>query len=463
MHIFPPQVCIDDDAGFTSDNDIFNRKPFANQLTNLIRSADDQLVIGLDAPWGEGKTTFVKQWRCLLRKEYNIDSIYLDSFSSDYYSDPLVALSSSIYDFIKYKISDGDDKERWESRKKILLKNCKTWGKAILRAGIKTGVRAITAGAVSCCDVELIKESIEGAAGEIEGKVVEIFEEENMYNMAIEKFRADLTEFAANISRAEEGKRTPLIIFIDELDRCRPDYALDMIEKIKHIFSVPGLVFVLVYYGSQIEQQIQCRYGLNIDAHGYLAKFINLRVILPKNIECDAFNLADNDVFKYTQRIIKNMKLTSEVNDVFERDDIQKIFSIHASMSQFSLRDVERIMTYIVIFYSLLQNGNYSESTIVIILAMVRHLSPKLYSSIAIKEAKWADIEHVIFPRQVISQHASIQNIQERIAKMWKFFLNEEDNEYTKYFNGISFRYNMDRHEVIPYHVRKMSQVELPA
>jgi tRNA A37 threonylcarbamoyladenosine biosynthesis protein TsaE len=74
MKLTVPALLIKDGEGFTREKDIFNRKPFAEELTKLVTNTDDELVIALDAKWGEGKTTFVKMWQGLL-EESGIHSI----------------------------------------------------------------------------------------------------------------------------------------------------------------------------------------------------------------------------------------------------------------------------------------------------------------------------------------------------------------------------------------------------
>lgn len=78
---------------------------------------------------------------------------------------------------------------------------------------------------------------------------------------AMRDFRKTLEDFA---------KKSPLIIVIDELDRCRPDYALSVLEIIKHFFSLPGIHFVFGVNLEALENSVRCRYGPGIDAHGYL-------------------------------------------------------------------------------------------------------------------------------------------------------------------------------------------------
>jgi hypothetical protein len=74
----------------------------------------------------------------------------------------------------------------------------------------------------------------------------------------------------------------PIVIFIDELDRCKPDFAVRLIERIKHFFDVPNIVFVLLINSKQLESAIKGVYGINTNASEYLGKFINFTFQLPK-------------------------------------------------------------------------------------------------------------------------------------------------------------------------------------
>ena len=80
---------------------------------------------------------------------------------------------------------------------------------------------------------------------------------------------------------ADSNNPFPFVIIVDELDRCRPDFALSVLERIKHLFSVKNVVFVLSMKKVQLEKSICHIYG-NIDAAEYLQKFINCEITLPK-------------------------------------------------------------------------------------------------------------------------------------------------------------------------------------
>lgn len=69
--------------------------------------------------------------------------------------------------------------------------------------------------------------------------------------------------------------QAPIIIIVDELDRCRPTYAIKLLEEIKHLFDVPGLVFVFGLFEQQLARSISGAYGPNFDGSTYLRRFIN--------------------------------------------------------------------------------------------------------------------------------------------------------------------------------------------
>jgi hypothetical protein len=78
----------------------------------------------------------------------------------------------------------------------------------------------------------------------------------------------------------KESKR-PVFIFIDELDRCRPDYAVTYLETIKHLFDTEGLIFILAVDMNQLECSTRVLYG-DLDFSEYFRKFCHRVVKLPE-------------------------------------------------------------------------------------------------------------------------------------------------------------------------------------
>ena len=77
----------------------------------------------------------------------------------------------------------------------------------------------------------------------------------------------------------ERGDR--LIIFVDELDRCKPIYAVRLLERIKHYFDNERITFVFSINTNELQHTIKRYYGENFDACRYLDRFFDLRMSLP--------------------------------------------------------------------------------------------------------------------------------------------------------------------------------------
>ena len=138
MKLTIPPLQISETAGFTPQFDIFNRKPYGEKLFQLIKNTQDSLVLALDAPWGEGKTTFIKMWRGYLHQQ-EVRSIHFDAFENDYQQEPFLAISSQIYNLIDKK--DETTQEKYKTKAVAAMK-------VIGRAGLRIGMRALTAGIV---------------------------------------------------------------------------------------------------------------------------------------------------------------------------------------------------------------------------------------------------------------------------------------------------------------------------
>jgi hypothetical protein len=82
----------------------------------------------------------------------------------------------------------------------------------------------------------------------------------------------------AVVDLLKDGEQVaPIVIIIDELDRCRPTYAIKLLEEIKHLFDVPGLVFVFGMHGDQLAHSVKAAYGQQFEATSYLSRFIGRR------------------------------------------------------------------------------------------------------------------------------------------------------------------------------------------
>ena len=91
----------------------------------------------------------------------------------------------------------------------------------------------------------------------------------------VDKFKSALADVVA-------GSQGPFIVLIDELDRCLPDYAMELLNVTRHLFDVPGVVIVLGVNRSELGHRVQQVYGERCDADAYLRRFVDLPIELPR-------------------------------------------------------------------------------------------------------------------------------------------------------------------------------------
>ncbi|WP_024480414.1 KAP family P-loop NTPase fold protein [Cellulophaga baltica] len=256
-----------------------DRQKYSGVLTNIINSYTYGFVLALNNKWGTGKTTFVKMWEQDL-KNNGFQTLYFNAWENDFENNPLTALMG--------ELKTLTTKETEPAFKKTLKK----------ASTLTKHIAPIIAKAIAdrYIDTEGVKEAIIGVTKGLS----DVFENEvNEYQKkkkSISDFRQSLSEFIASTN---EGK--PLIFIVDELDRCRPNYAVSILEQIKHFFSIPNIVFILSIDKEQLGNAVKGVYGSDdIDADEYLRRFIDLEYSIPEP-EVDVFYKYLYDYFQFDQ------------------------------------------------------------------------------------------------------------------------------------------------------------------
>lgn len=299
---------IPDDNPF--ENDKLNREVVADNLEKIIAATNGSLVLSIDAGWGNGKTTFINMWRKKLDKTNAYKTLYFNAWENDDCEDPLLALIGEI------------EEELISNQEEIYVTKIKETGKKLLKKAVPTLIKIFTNNALDIEGLDLDDSNkqhiIEGA-----GKLGE-FENYKQQKMSKANFKEALAEYQKN-----EGRK--VIFFIDELDRCRPTFAIETLEKIKHLFNIDNFVFVLALDKRQLSHSIKTLYGQDMDSVGYLRRFIDLEFMLP-----------EPNRITYTDVLLEKYQLRNTNTNYFER-------YLKAAIEGYnlSLRDIEKL------FYSL--------------------------------------------------------------------------------------------------------------
>lgn len=303
--------------------DVLERRALADSLTRYIDRLRAGAVLAIDAPWGEGKTWFGKNWAKKLKDE-GYRTAYIDAFEQDYVEDPFMLLASEL-------ISMVEDKTKAKTQ---LTKKAAGVAKATLSIVTKVGMglatKHILAGVDLGDEIEKATADISDEAAQLTSRFIEeSFTKYEQNKQTIVSFKEELKKYALS-------QEKPIVIFIDELDRCKPSFAVGLIERIKHFFDVPNVVFVLMLNRDQLEKAVKGVYGAETDGVAYLGKFVNFFFALPK---------PTTNTYQY-ERILTNFIELSMDRYQFarkrEHDGFINYIKFWAPFFEFSLRDIEK-------------------------------------------------------------------------------------------------------------------------
>lgn len=302
-------------------NDLLDREKEIISLTRVISNIEPPFVMSINSNWGRGKTTFIRLWESHL-KFTEIDSIYFNAWETDFSDEPLISFLGEINEKMS-KILKGDSAlaEKWEKTKQL--------GASISRKSLPGIIKIMTSGLINIENVD-VKDFFSGLTENIASESLSGY---------LEK-KTEIIKFKENIeSIIEEGLGDKLVIFVDELDRCRPDYAIELLERIKHLFNVDGLVFVLSVAKEQLVSSIMKIYGSQIDAEEYLKKFIDIE-----------YTLTDPPKSKFIDGLLKSYGIdVLALESLYKPDDARqeiesakKVLLAATDYKKSSLRDISQ-------------------------------------------------------------------------------------------------------------------------
>ncbi|WP_379069344.1 P-loop NTPase fold protein [Mesorhizobium sp. UC22_110] len=248
--------------------DHLNRKEDAQFLTAYLLQRNELALapgekgtsINVSAQWGAGKTFFLTRLAKQLRQDsYRVAEV--NAWRDDHADDPIFAVMSAVL--------------------KALGKKTKTAkvGKALIDSAGKIAIRALKGGVKRAAAVVIAKDEIDGIGDDIAKALTEAGEETigEFADKALKHFedgQKAIDEFRTELAAAVKGEK-PLFVLVDELDRCRPTYAVSLLERIKHLFDVPNVIFVFGTNSDQLTHTIKSVYGIGFDAERYLHRFFD--------------------------------------------------------------------------------------------------------------------------------------------------------------------------------------------
>ena len=328
------------------NEDKLNRKEEISFLINYLTKrfelkTKDPFVLNINAPWGYGKTFFLKSLKEELEKEHEV--IYFDAWKNDFTKEPLLAFFSEINNSLEKYL------KAYNKTKKPFLNSI---FKSSLPILISVLTKHLTGLSLEQFDELLsedeqedrnkeFKDDTKTTLSSIMSKTTELaLKEHSTIKKSIKEFKDNMLKILDLIKT--QGKKLPLFILIDELDRCRPNYAIELLENIKHIFDIEGIYFIVATNSQELSHSINAIYGINFSSETYLKRFFNQEYTLK---EPDIYDyckfLFEKEIDVLLNDKVKIFNLLSPEN--YENKNLNAImFSTYAQYFNLSLRDISQ-------------------------------------------------------------------------------------------------------------------------
>ena len=333
------------DAANPWQDDKLERKAIAEKLTRIIDGEPGHLTISVHGPWGTGKTFLLKRWRQQLEND-KIKCIYFNAWSDDFHGEPLVAMIGQLAESLA-----GEEYEE-------------------IIALIKKSVIPLIGYAADLSIGVPISDGIKKLHDAVTDKKMDDYYKQAATKRELSK---KLKEMAGKV-KTETGK--PLIFIIDELDRCRPTFAVELLERVKHIFDIPNIIFVFGVNRTELCKAVESVYGA-IDSDTYLRRFFDLSLTLPA-ASADKFC----GYLAQEYNLHKFFAEASKIGDAERRDaygDLVKHLTMLVQFMDLSLRDIDNCLKAAVLVGKNLEVTSRNFIIAVVSLIVLRLNNPSLY------------------------------------------------------------------------------------
>ena len=342
--------------------DVLNREKNLEMIVDIIEKFSEKkesVSFAIDGEWGCGKTfllqmieknLIVKQDEINTREKYLI--LHYNCWKFDYYDEPLVAVVSLLLDEIdnSFSLFSVEQKAKIKGILKAVGLNIISAVNKVIEN--KTGI-----------DFEKIHEVIisgnENAAQEIENN--------HNYNDYF-SFNKTLCKLQYTLNKLSEGQT--IVLIVDELDRCLPDYSIKVLERIHHLTENSNNIITIVATDkSKLEKSIES-VGFE-NANQYLKKFISFEITLDNGILNDLFTTKiENYLSLFDFKFINTEEITDYLIPIFSGIDmrnriqlIDKALLIHKMLFDERKNEafmlLELILVVLVDFYG----ENYCDNT----------------------------------------------------------------------------------------------------
>lgn len=333
---------------FTDDK--LDRKRYAGFLKTIISNSDrykrempeKSYVIAVDSSWGTGKTYFIDMFENYLlgydgpdiqNKNDSYIVIRFDAWNSDFWNNAFEPFVSAILENDIF-YSDLDAKNAGALLKN-LLKSSAIIAKGIVKKKVEDYIDT---------------DSLDKAVQQSTGSVKDFFLHDNSIFSQYKEFQNEIKNFKECLSEIVSRDKK-LVIIIDELDRCKPTFAVQLLEIVKHLFDISGITFLFMLDIEQLSYSIKTIYGQGMDAAGYLCRFFDYITRMPKP-----------NIRQYIENSVEEISLYDSCSD----EDLINFVDFFADICEsfvLSLRDIDTIVcSYKIMLDSFLREYEFLDA-----------------------------------------------------------------------------------------------------
>lgn len=343
------------------DNDLLGRKDIAQLWQDTLLKSGKHFVMAVDASWGMGKSYFARNWECkLLNDDYKV--CYIDAFEYDFTDDPFMTITSNLIEAFEFK-----DLDEVANKLNVFIRTFKNQTLENMPLLVEGGMQVLINQAAPVLNTSIVNsilkyfrvitkiftKSIQESSKATMNPMDKVVDKDKNYSQVLLEFKnllkektaelveqtrqATVGEIIENNSNTIKQDTKPLIVIVDELDRCKPTYAIEFLEKLKHLFDISNMIFILFINEDELAKAISHSYG--VDGKNYLGKFIHVSASIStkKYTSCNLTTYFYKYIHSVDQFIGEDLQDYAN-SMIFMFETLQSIYPT------LSLRDIDNIV-----------------------------------------------------------------------------------------------------------------------
>lgn len=364
----------------------------------------DSYVIALDSAWGTGKSYFID----LLTQSATDDTLRIvkyNAWKNDYCENAFEPLIYDILtsDCLSFSMENEADAENVQKMISHIGKIGLVMGKQLLFSATKDKLGI---------DVEKAFAEVKSTDNPFKNFLLRQSQELAEINNERESFEK-FKQFLAQSTSYLKDSNQKLVVIIDELDRCKPTFAIQTLEVVKHLFDIENVVFLFAVDIQQLSHSISSVYGQGFDSVGYLCRFFDYIAKMP-----------EPNISNYILESISSIEAIGGMSDIsiYHGDKQKRFYDILQVFFQqiyevfdFSLRDMDTVIqSYKIMVNNFLFNHDNIEAHMIYIFFLsLKYKQPNLFNLIFINKSPNKNYtENEIFKRlhQYFRKNVCIQS-----------------------------------------------------